>query len=112
MNIFDIIDGILTDLGVPFYNDMPEFEREPPALFISYSVYDRPAQFGDGDEVTTRYFVTVSIFARSHTSADETYDALKTFMKNGGFCRSGTAYISDNSFPKYHRITADYNIDL
>lgn len=111
MNIFDKIDGILTDLSVPFYNDMPEFEREPPALFISYSVYDRPAQFGDGDETVTKYFVTFSIFGRARTQTDELYERLKTSMKNGGFIRSGTTYISGNSFPKYYRITIEFNYD-
>ena len=37
---------------------------------------------------------------------------LKNLLKNSGFTRSGTLYTSDNDFPKYFRISADFNIDL
>ena len=112
MTVFQKIDGILDTLEIPFFQNMPEFAREPPDIFVTYSVYDRPAFFGDGDEILTRFFVTFSIFAKSQAQVDNLYTTLKILLKNGGFLRSGTLYTSDSDFPKYYRITADYNIDL
>ena len=112
MNIYEKIDGILATLEVPFYYLMPEFAREPPDLFVTYNFYNKPAQFGDGDEIATRFFVTFGIFGKSNTQVNNLYETLKTLLKNSGFCRSGTLYTSDSNFPKYFRITADYNIDL
>ena len=112
MNIYEKIDGILDSLEIPFYSSMPEFAREPPDLFVAYNVYDKPAQFGDGDEIATRFFVTFSIFGKSQSQTYNLYETLKPLLKNSGFVRSGTVYTSDNDFPKYFRISADYNIDL
>ena len=112
MNIYEKIDGILAMLEVPFYYLMPEFAREPPDLFITYNFYNKPSFFGDGDEISSRFFVTFGIFGKSNTQVNNLYETLKTLLKNSGFTRSGTLYTSDSDFPKYFRITADYNIDL
>jgi hypothetical protein len=112
MDIFDEVDGILTKLELPFFHDMPESAREPPDTFIVYSAYDMPSLRGDGDEIMTRYNFTFSIFGKDRKKSRQIYETLKPLLKNSGFCRSGTVYTSDNDFPKYYRITADFNIDL
>ncbi len=112
VTIFEKIDGILATLEVPFYYLMPELARELPDLFITYNFYNKPSFFGDGDEISSRFFVTFGIFGKSNTQVNNLYETLKTLLKNSGFCRSGTLYTSDSNFPKYFRITADYNIDL
>ena len=112
MDIFDEVDGILTKLELPFYHDMPEFAREPPDSFIVYSAYNTPSLYGDGNEITTRYHFTFSIFGKNRKKSRQIYETLEPLLKNSGFVRSGTVYTSDNDFPKYYRITADFNIDL
>ena len=112
MNIYEKIDGILDSLEIPFYSSMPEFTREPPDLFVAYNFYNKPSLFGDGDEIATRFFVTFSIFGKSQSQTNNLFETLKTLLIHSGFCRSGTLYTSNNDFPKYYRISADYNIDL
>lgn len=112
MTVFEIIDGILTQLELPFYQNMPEFAREPPDIFIAYNLHNIPALRGDGHEIATRFFVTFNIFGKSNATVNNVYTNLKNLLENSGFTRSGTLYTSDSDFPKYFRITADYNIDL
>ena len=110
--IFNIIDGALEKIGVPFYDHMPEFaEGEADELFLSYSIYDRPQLHGDGAEVVTRYFVTVSVFGRNVEKVDETYSLLLAQLRNSGFLRAGGSYSSNNDFPKYYRYAADFFYD-
>lgn len=117
MTIFEIIDGILNQIGIPFYHDMPEFARElpdnfMPDNFIVYSAYDTPSLYGDGDEITTRYHFTFSIFGKDRSNVKNAYETLKPLLKNSGFIRTGTTYTSDDDFPKYYRTSADFNIDI
>ena len=112
MDIFDKVDGILEQIGIPFYHDMPELAREPPDSFLVYSAYDTPSLYGDGDEITTRYHFTFSIFGKDRNNVKNAYEALKPLLKNSGFIRTGTAYTADDDFPKYYRTSADFYIDL
>lgn len=112
MDIFDEVDGILTEFGMPYYHDMPELAREPPDTFLVYSAYDTPSLRGDGDEITTRYHFTFNIFGKDRKYTRQIYKTLKPLLKHSGFIRSGTVYTADNNFPKYYRISADFNIDI
>lgn len=112
MDIFDEVDGILTEFGMPYYHDMPEFAREPPDTFLVYSAYDTPSLHGDGDEITTRYHFTFNIFGKDRKYTRQIYKTLKPLLKHSGFIRSGTSYTSDNDFPKYYRISAGFYIDI
>ena len=112
MTIFEIIDSILMQLELPFYQNMPEFAREPPDIFITYNLHNIPALRGDGHEIATRFFVTFNVFGKSNATVNNVYMALKSLLENSGFTRSGTLYTSDSDFPKYFRITTDYHIDL
>ena len=108
MSFFDLLDGLLTTLDVPFYEGQPEFETEPPPAFISYNVYDVPKLFGCGKEVVTSYYVTINIYttgADKATVADNLNTALTTLFTNCGFIRQSGNYGLSDDFPKYyHRI--------
>ena len=113
MKIFELIDGALKTLGVPFYSEMPEFaENEAPELFITYSVYDRPEYYGDGVELFTRYYVTVNVFGIMAANVDSTYIKLLALLNEYGFIRAGASYSSENDFPKYYRTAVDYSKDI
>lgn len=112
MDIFDEVDGILTELELPYYHDMPEFAREPPDTFLVYSAYDTPSLRGDGDEIMTRYHFTFNIFGKNRKYTRQIYETLKPLLKHSGFIRSGTTYTADNDFPKYYRISAVFYIDI
>lgn len=113
MRIFELIDGTLTLLNVPFYNGMPEFAvNEVPDLFVTYSVYDRPQDYGDGIEQVTRYYVTVSIFGTDQAAVDSEYISLLSLFAEYGFIRIGANYTSDDDFPKYYRNTVDFSVDI
>ena len=102
MDIFETVDGILEQIGIPFYHDMPESARESPDSFLVYSAYNTPSLYGDGDE----------IFGKDRNNVKNAYETLKPLLKNSGFIRTGTAYTADDDFPKYYRTSADFYIDL
>ena len=112
MDIFETVDGILEQIGIPFYHHMPEYARELPGSFLVYSAYNTPSLYGDGDEITTRYHFTFSIFGKDRSNVKNAYETLKPLLKNSGFIRTGTTYMSDDDFPKYYRTSADFNIDI
>lgn len=111
MSIFELIDGLLTTLDVPFYEGQPEFETEPPPVFISYSVYDVPTFFGCGKELYTTYYLTISIFTTGTdkaTVADNLSTALTTLFTDSGFVRQSGAYGLTNDFPGYYHRTVEF----
>ena len=111
MSFFDLLDGLLTTLDVPFYEGQPEFEGDPPAAFISYSVYDVPKLFGCGKEMVTSYYVTINIYttgADKATVADNLNTALTTLFTNCGFVRQSGAYGLTNDFPGYYHRTVEF----
>ena len=87
MSFFDLLDGLLTTLDVPFYEGQPEFEGDPPAAFISYSVYDVPKLFGCGKEMVTSYYVTINIYTTGTDKATVAELAEMYNMSEGHFIR-------------------------
>lgn len=113
MDIFSITDGALGELGVPFFDHMPEFaEGEDDRLFITYNVYDVPEVFGDGEEQAARYYVTVSVFGSSAEETDRLYNSMVGVMTDADFCRGGTSYSRSNDYPSYCRRSTDFIYDL
>ena len=111
MSFFNLLDGLLTTLDVPFYEGQPEFENDPPAAFISYNVYDVPKLFGCGKEAATSYFVTINIYTTGTdkaTVADNISTALTTLFVDSGFVRQSGAYGLTNDFPGYYHRTVDF----
>lgn len=113
MTIFKKLDNALDTLGVPYYDHMPEFvQRQEDTEFISYSLYDKARLFGDGSEQVTRYFITVSVFARSGSAADALRDRAAAVLRRTGFIRSGGEYGVGADFPPYHRRIEEFTFDL
>lgn len=115
MTIFDIIDGVLSGLNVPFYDHSPEFaEGEDPALFITYDVYDVPYLFGDGNEGVTSYGITINVFGLSAGDCDSLYKRVIKAFKDNEFCRKGGTFGRSNDFPGYYRLIGEltYNMEV
>lgn len=108
--ILDLLDGILRTLNLPFYHGPPEFAANSvPPVFIYYNVYDTSALSGDGQECSTKYYVTVNIFGNSKALTQSTYsDVLGLFLDNG-FVRAGGNYSTNNNFPKYLGKSVDFS---
>lgn len=112
MSIFELIDGLLTTLDVPYYEGQPEFEAEPPPAFISYNVYDVPTFFGCGKELYTTYYVTLSIYTTGTDKAavaDNLSVALTALFTENGFIRQSGNYGLSDDFPKYYHRIIEFN---
>lgn len=113
MTIFEKLDNAIAPLDVPWYDHMPEFaEGQEDPEFICYSLYDNARLFGDGSEQVTRYFITLSAFARSSSASDALRDRAAAALKGAGFIRSGGEYGVSRDFPSYYRRMEEYTYDL
>ena len=113
MTIFEKLDNAIAPLDVPWYDHMPEFaEGQEDPEFLCYSLYDKARLFGDGSEQVTRYFITVSVFARSGSAADALRDRAAAVLRSTGFIRSGGEYGVGADFPSYHRRIEEFTFDL
>lgn len=112
MSIFELIDGTLKTLDIPFYDKQPEFaENAVPPLFIVYEMYDKPQVSGDGMELITQYIITFSVFGTDINETDTTYENMIEALIDNGFVREGGYYTSNNDYPKYYRHTCDFSYD-
>lgn len=114
MSFFDLLDGLLTTLDVPFYEGQPEFERSPPEVFVTYSVYDVPNLRGCGLEITTTYHVTVNIYATGvnrHSTAVTLDETLTDLLTENGFVRRTGIFGLSNDFPRYYHRVMEFDYD-
>ena len=114
MSFFELLDGILTELDIPFFEGQPEFSDDVPAAFLTYSVYEVPNLFGDGTEKTTVYHVTLNCFAAGidrATVVDNMTAALTTLLIDNGFLRQGGSYTMTDDFPGYYRKIVEFSYD-
>lgn len=109
--ILDLLDGILRTLNLPFYHGPPEFAANSvPPVFIYYNVdSDMPALSGDGQECSTKYYVTVNIFGNSKALTQSTYSDVLGLLLDHGFVRAGGNYSTNNNFPKYLGKSVDFS---
>ena len=105
----NLLDGILTILGVPFKHGVIEFDSHAPPVFIGYNFYDVPKMFGDGDELITEYTVTIDIISDDTAAADQTCSRLMPLMLENGFIRAGGSYSAASDYPKYYQKSIDFN---
>lgn len=113
MRVDDIIAQALHGLNVPYYFGMPEFSEDAvPGRLITYTYYARPQLYGDGSEQLTRYYVTVSYFARTKNEADGLAAEGNICLLRAGFGRLNVSYTMDNDFPGFYRNIFEYVIDL
>ena len=87
MSFFDLLDGLLSELDIPYFEGQPEFSGDAPDKFITYSVYDVPKLHGCGREIITAYFLTVNIYttgAEKAATADSIGSDLTALLTNSG----------------------------
>lgn len=113
MSFLDLLNGLLTELNVPFYEGAPDFGQDPaPQAFIYYSAHDVPKLRGCGEEMVTTYYVTINILvAGSGQNADDIGHELTTLLINNGFIRMSGNYRFDDSFPKCYHKAIEFNYD-
>lgn len=108
MSFFELLDGLLSELYVPYFEGQPEFSGDAPDKFITYSVYDVPKLHGCGREIITAYFLTVNIYTTGPgkaREADSIGGDLTALLTDNGFVRRGGSFGLTDDFPGcYHRI--------
>lgn len=115
MCFFNILNNLLTELKIPFYEDAPDFGQESaPQAFIYYHAHDVPKLHGCGKEQVTTYYVTVNIYTtgqnRKARAVSIGNDLTALFVKNGFVRMSGSFGLTDD-FPKYYRRIIEFNYD-
>ena len=111
MSFHDLLNGLLSELEIPYFEGSPEFEGEWPELFVTYSVDDGPAHWGCGQEFCTRYNVTFSIYSTGENmaqNAEDTGTALDTILTGNGFTRISGSFGFGSDFPDYYRRIVEY----
>lgn len=104
----ELLDGILTIVGVPFKHGVIEFDSHAPPIYIGYNFYDVPKVFGDGDEEMTEFTVTLDIISDDTARIDSTYERLIPLMLSNGFTRAGGSYSAASDYPKYYQKSVDF----
>ena len=112
--MFEIIDNILSQLNIPFYDRQPQFTKNPPEQFITYSLYEVPVFYGCGKEQITRYHITFSIYTTGtdyKQNADTINSNLTALLLENDFVRQSGSYAVSNDFPKYYRRVIEFIYD-
>ena len=114
MSVFELIEGYLQELEIPFYEGQPEFARSPPETFLVYDLYDVPGLRGIGVELITRYHITLNVYTtgtKYRQKNDEICMKLTALLTENGFVRESGSYISMNDFPKYYHRAIEFIYD-
>ena len=115
MSFFELLNGLLSELDITYYEGAPDFGEEiPPGIFITYSVYDVPSLRGCGEEQTTTYYVTINIYAAGAgrtVSADNAGRELTALFAENGFVRRSGSFGLTNDFPGYYHRIIDFYYD-
>jgi hypothetical protein len=104
----NLVDGILTIVGVPFKHGVIEFSDRAPPVFIGYNFYDVPKCHGDGNETATEYFITFDIISEYTAEIDRVYSRLLELLTENDFCRAGGSYSAHSDYPKYYQKSVDF----
>ena len=116
MDVFQKIDGVLKGLNtetrsIPYYYGMPEFDRDVPDNYITYSTYEVPSCFGDGCYHKKLHTVTVDIFSNHIDPA--LYEEIEKAMVNAGFTyKIGRSMGEETAYPHICRWTQEYTIEI
>lgn len=111
MEIHNIIDDILTEFDIPFYDGMPLSDDEPP-IYIVYSMYDRCGLYADGKPLQTEYIITFNVIGNDLRKVDEIQSKLSDTLIENEFCYAGCSYQIDNEFPRRFRRIIDFKYYL
>ena len=106
MNIADRIETALADV-LPVYGTTPEFGASEPEKYAVYNITEKGADYGDGVDFATEYFVILSVFTPSLDFA--LYGRIKAAMRAAGFAYSGGGQTgTDGLFP----LVTHYHLDF
>lgn len=114
MDFFELLDRLLAELNIPFYEGAPEFERSPPETFITYNIYDVPNLRGCGNEMTANYHLTLNIYTTGNNKKSRAVNlctALTALLVRHGFIRQGGSFGLMNDFPRYYHRIIEFNYD-
>lgn len=114
MSFFDLLNGLLSELEVPYYEGQPELGESSPPQFISYSVDDVPKLWGDGELSVTTYGVTVNIYTSGtgkYREAENISRELTALLTENGFIRRPGSFGLSNDFPRYYHRIIDFYYD-
>lgn len=109
MSAVDICCRIETALAdiLPVYGRTPEFGNDEPEKYAVYTLTDKPAEFGDGEERCTEYLIMLSVFSPVVDTA--LYSRIRAAMRAAGFSyMSGGQTGTDGIFP----YTAHYHLEF
>ena len=106
MGITDRIQAAVGDL-LPVYGRTPEFGAKEPEKYAVYTLTDRPAEFGDGEERCTEYLVMLSVF--TPVLDLPLYSRIRAAMRAAGFTyMSGGETGTDAIFPHITHYHLDF----
>ena len=110
-SIYEYIDSILSETGLPFYHGMPEFDEQnpEPEKYLVYDEYETPVYLGDGIYPRKRYFFTVNIFT---PAIDENlFKGLESRLIRGGFIYTGGGKVGEEkTFPYKEQYYKEFQI--
>ena len=106
MDIADKVEAALADI-LPVYGNTPEFGASEPEKYAVYSISESGAEYGDGVDFATEYYVILSVFTPSLDFA--LYRRIKAAMRAAGFVYSnGGQTGTDGLFP----LITHYHLDF
>ena len=106
MDICGRIETALADI-LPVYGRTPEFGNDEPEKYAVYTLTDKPAEFGDGEERCTEYLVMLSVF--SPVVDTLLYSRIRAAMRAAGFVySSGGQTGTDGLFPHVTHYYLDF----
>ena len=99
MSFFDLLDGLLTTLDVPFFEGQQ--------------------LYGCGKEFLTTYYVTINIYTTGDRNGEDICvhagvvacnlgETVITLFTENGFVRQGGSYTLSNDFPGYYHRILDF----
>lgn len=104
--ITDRIQAAVGDL-LPVYGRTPEFGAKEPEKYAVYTLTDKPAEFGDGEERCTEYLVMLSVF--TPVLDFPLYSRIRAAMRAAGFTyMSGGETGTDALFPHITHYHLDF----
>ncbi len=115
MIIHDLIDNILKQLDIPFYDGMPLFDDEEPPLYAVYSVWEKPSFYGDGDIRAYNYTMSLHFFCNGANLAiceDLEIKTKKLLLKNKWRYIGSQTPSFGTSEPQERHVVYDYILTI
>lgn len=112
MNIYDVVNGVLSSAVENYYHGMPEFaENEEPAKYATYNVKERPTHYASGKNKAKVYWIYVSVFTPNVDT--DFYDEIETaFLNAGAIYQGGDDVRTDTTYPNKKQYAMDFLINF